>query len=220
MRLVLVMLIFAASLQGVSVIASTQLMVLGGQANQLHWEDYGLIINIPSNTLPKGFLAKLVVRVSVSGPFSYSHSSSWKPSSAVYWISSSRDFEEPVLISMWHTVRNFHNNSQLRFVSSQNDPVNGKYLLHVIDGGSFDNTYGHISVTHFSPFQIQSENQTEERYKGCLFYRILRRSLKSHQRDYSFLIYNDVPPGLLKIVRNTKFAAVNKIIITLSLGIS
>ena len=184
---------------GVNVIASTKLLVIGGQVNELHWMEYGLNIYIPPCVLPKGFLATLVVRVCVSGPFSYPNSTLWKTSSAIYWISSSKDFEESVIISIWHTVRNFQNNSQLRFVSSENELVNGKYLFKVLDGGSFDNSYGHIAVSHFTAFEVQSSNQTEESFVGSLFYR--RCSPRIRQWDYSFLIYHDMPIGMMETVR-------------------
>lgn len=201
--------IFLAPLPGVNVIASNQLTVIGGQVNELHWMEYGLNIYIPPHVLPKGVLAKLTVRVSLFGPFSYPDSHSWKTSSAIYWISSSKDFEESVIISIWHTVRNFQNNSQLRFVSSNNELVDGTYLFKALDGGSFDNSYGHIAVSHFSPFGVQSGNQTEESFVGSLFYR--RRSQKVHQWDYSFLIYHDMPIGLMETVRILRFICIMSI---------
>ncbi|XP_019851901.1 PREDICTED: uncharacterized protein LOC109581873 [Amphimedon queenslandica] len=98
---------FIAPLPGVEIDASINQLVAGGSHTQLHWEEYGLTLEVPPDALPCGFIAEIAAYVSNSGPYYAASSNTWPTSTTVYWISSSKDFVTPVSlkIQLSHAVR-------------------------------------------------------------------------------------------------------------------
>ena len=187
-----------APLPGVDVLASKKLLVVGGQMTQLHWDDFGLRIDIPDNALPSGILAEIVVRVSTSGPYVYSSPDYWKLASSIYWISSTKDFINPIKLGIWHNIRKFKNSSQLRFVTASDEPQNGKYtFLKTSSDSYFDpkESYGYTFLNHFSAMGVES---TEEQFSGCLYHRL---SKADEVWEYSFLIYKESSEAVHEMVR-------------------
>ena len=140
---------FLASLPGVEVLASTRVLVVGGQSSQLEWEEYGLTLDIPDNALPPGFLSEIRVRVSVSGPYVYPNSESWKLVSAVYWISSSKDFINPVQLGIWHNIRGLKNSSDLQVVTAKDTIQNGTYIFeNVSEKFILKDSFVYLNISH------------------------------------------------------------------------
>lgn len=188
---------------GVEILASTKLQVAGGRASQLHWEEYGLRLDIPHDALPPGSLAEIIVRVSKSGPYIYPDSKTWKLVSAIYWITSSKDFMKPVLLGLWHNVREIADTSKLRFVTAtQHDSsMDHSYTFKEVTGGFFSSrdTYGYISTQHFSGFSVQANRDSSEKFVGNLLQKT-SNCKNGNKWDYSFLIYEERPNGMSKQV--------------------
>ena len=184
---------FLAPLPGVDVLASTRLLVAGGKPNQLHWEEYGLKLYIPDDALPPGFLAEIVVHVSLSGPFVYPDSESWTPASAVYWISSSKDFINPVQLGLWHSAKG----SDLRIVTAQDEAQNGMYIFEDIASKNYklEGSFVYLYVNHFS---IYCSLSNQLKYDGCLLYRKSPKSAVTW--EYSLIVHKHHPDGVVQRV--------------------
>ena len=169
----------------------------GGQPSQLQWEEYGLTLCIPDNALPPGFLAEIVVRVSISGPFVYPDSESWKPASPVYWISSSKDFINPVQLGLWHSAKGLENGSDLRIVTAKDETQNGMYIFEDIASKNYklEGSFVYLYVNHFSIFCSLS-NQLK--YDGCLLYCKSPKSAATW--DYSLIVHKHNPDGVVQRV--------------------
>lgn len=180
---------------GVEILASNKLIVTGGRHSSLHWEDFGLKLDIPQDALPHGTLAEIVIHVSKSGPYVLPGSHHWKLSSAVYWISSSKDFVRPVLLGIWHNVNDLSNTSNIRFVSAKQVREDNTYVFRELAGGYFskDDTYGYISLLHFSGFGTQATRDSTSKLVGNL---LQKSSQSGHKFEYSFIIYEERPQGM------------------------
>ena len=170
---------------GVKVSISTDLIVVGGQSRKFDWKEYGLIIDVPSDALPHGFLADITIRVSVSGPYIYPGLENWKPASPVYWISSSREFINPIMFGIRHYVRGEVNSSVIKVVSADDSPQNVSYVFQEIPNNiTVSKDYVYFSMSHFSGPQltIKSDN-----FCGALFSR--DSSKGKNMWDYNFVVY-------------------------------
>ena len=187
-------LFLSAPLTGVEVLASTKLLVAGGQPSQLNWEEYGLILDIPKNALPPGFIAEITIHVSVSGPYVYPDSESWKPASAVYWISSSKDFINPVQLGIWHSAKGLQNGSNLRIVTAQDEVQNVRhYIFEDVSGvHTIDGSIVYCYINHFSNYVVLS--QTDQYFDGCLLYQESPKSAVTW--EYSFVVHKSHPDGI------------------------
>ena len=185
----------SAPLIDVEILASTRLLVAGGQRSQLHWEEYGLILDIPDNALPPGFIAEIIIHVSVSGPYVYPDSESWKLASAVYWISSSKDFINPVKLGLWHSAKGLQNSSNLRIVTAQDEVKNtrGYIFEDVSEVHTVDGSFVYCYINHFSNFAVLSE--TDQYFDGCLLYQESPKS--AFTWIYSFVVYKSHPVGII-----------------------
>lgn len=183
------------SLVGVEILASNKLLVAGGQHGRLHWDDFGIKLDIPHDALPHGVLAEIVIHVSKSGPYVLPNSQEWKMSSAIYWITSSKDFQKPILLGIWHNINDIKNVSNIRFVSAEQVREGSKYIFRKLATGYFlsDDSYGYISLLHFSGFCIQASRDSDSKLVGSLLH---KSSQSGYKFEYSFLIYEERPQGL------------------------
>ena len=184
---------------GVEVIKSTDLTVVGGQSRKFDWKEYGLIIDVPSDALPHGFLANIKIRVSVSGPYVTPGLENWKPVSAIYWISSSREFINPVTLGIWHNVRGKVNSSVIRVLTAD-DLITHQNMSFVFQDHSanliLNGPYVYTSLNHFSGVGVYSTANSS--FQGTLYY---QKSPKvKYTWDYSFIVYSSYTDGIIEEV--------------------
>ena len=179
------------------IIASTNLLVAGGSHTQLHWEEYGLILDVPPDALPRGFIAEITVRVSISGPYIYPDSDTWKPASAVYWISSSRDFVNPVLLGIQHCVRGYVNSSEIQVLMANDSATqNMSFVFEEYSNFTLNGPYVYLLLNHFSG--VSTASPAELNFQGILF-----KSFKDkYVWDYSFVVYISYADAIDKKVNN------------------
>ena len=185
-----------APLPGVEIITSTSLLVAGGSHTQLHWEEYGLILDVPPDALPRGFIAKVTVRVSISGPYIYPDSDTWKPASAVYWVSSSRDFVNPVLLRIQHSVRGNVKLSEIKVLTADDKAIqNMSYVFqNLYSNFTLNGPYVYLLLNHFSATTVvANNNSTEICFSGALYCKKMRGK---YHWDYSYLVYQSYPTGI------------------------
>uniref|UniRef100_A0A1X7V9J7 Death domain-containing protein n=1 Tax=Amphimedon queenslandica TaxID=400682 RepID=A0A1X7V9J7_AMPQE len=186
-----------APLPGVKVVASTKFLVAGGQSRQLNWEEFGFIMDIPKNALPRGFLAEVVIRVSLSGPYIYPDPKTWKPASAVYWISSSKDFINPVLLRIWHNMRGKTDLSSIKVLTADDNPENRTYIFKEVHDSkiTINGPFVYILLNHFSSYTAVTDGDIRH-FKGSLIY---RKSPKSDKIwEYSFVVYKCHVNGIIE----------------------
>ena len=171
---------------GVEVIKSTDLTVVGGQSRKFDWKEYGLLLDVPSDALPHGFLADITIRVSVSGPYIYPGLENWKPASPVYWISSSREFINPIMFGIRHCVRGEVNSSVIKVVSADDSPQNVSYVFQEIPNNiTVSKDYVYFSMSHFSGVEVKTS--TSDNFCGTLFSRDSPKG--KNMWDYNFVVY-------------------------------
>ena len=183
---------------GVEVITSTDLIVVGGQSIKFNWKEYGLILDVPPDALPRSFVANIIIRVSVSGPYITSGLENWKPASPVYWISSSREFTNPIMFGIRHYVRGEVNSSVIKIVTADDSPQNASYVFQEIPNNiTVSEAYVYFLMSHFSG--LGSETSIEfDSFCGTL---LSRNSPKGKNMwDYNFVVYQCAkPPGFTNI---------------------
>ena len=179
------------------IIASSNLLVAGGSHTQLHWEEYGLILDVPPDALPCGFIAEITVRVSISGPYIYPDSDTWKPASAVYWISSSRDFVNPVLLGIQHSVRGNVNSSEIKALMADDSATqNMSFVFQEYSNFTLNGPYIYISLNHFSG--VCAASTAEISFYGVLYYKKYPKG--KYLWNYSYLVYKSFPDAIVEEV--------------------
>lgn len=160
-------------------------MVLGGQSRKFN--EYGLILDVPSDALSPGFLANIIIRVSVSGPYITPGLENWKPASPVYWISSSREFINPILFGIRHYVRGEVNSSVIKVVSADDSPQNVSYIFQEIPNNiTVSKDYVYFSMSHFCGVEVDTSKKSDS-FCGTL---LSRDSPKGKNMwDYNFVIH-------------------------------
>ena len=187
--------IFLAPLPGVKIIASTNLLVAGGSHTQLHWEEYGLTLDVPPDALPRGFIAEITVRVSISGPYVYPDSDTWKLASAVYWISSSRDFVNPVLLGIQHSLRGNVKSSEIKVLTADDRATqNMSYVFqNLYSNFTLNGPYVYLLLNHFSGTNLVANNFTDISFYGALY---CKKTKGKYYWDYSYLVYQSFPTNI------------------------
>ena len=166
---------------------STDLTVVGGQSRKFDWKEYGLLLDVPSDALPCGFLANIKICVSVSGPYIYPGLENWKPASPVYWISSSREFINPIMFGIRHYVRGEVNSSVIKVVTADDSPQNVSYVFQEIPNNiTVSKDYVYFSMSHFSGVEAKTSIKSDN-FCGTLFSR--DSSIGKNMWDYNFVIY-------------------------------
>ena len=195
---IIVIFCIAASLPFVDVLHTIKFQVAGGIQFNQHWKGYGISVYAPSDALPKGYLAEMVVRITLSGPFLFLDSKNWSLSSAVYWISSSKDFLQPITIGMKYSKKPF-DDSSIRVVMASDRAENDNYIFEMMEG-QFDRStsYGYINVTDFSAKGLAClEEDGSDKY---IIGRLLRKTLSSTLFEFVFVIFFDSPEKIVNEV--------------------
>ena len=155
------------------------------------------MLDIPSDALPRGFLAEVVIRVSVSGPYAYPDPKTWKPASAVYWISSSKEFVNPVLLGIWHNVKGSVNSSSIKVLTVEDTPQNMSYIFNeFLDDFTVKGSYVYFKLTGFSGKEVVTSLDVRN-FQGSLFYKM---SETGNKWKYSLVIYNSHTKGVTRSV--------------------
>lgn len=160
------------------------------------WDEYGLSLDIPHDVLPPGHIADVKIHVSASGPYIYPDSIPWRPASAIYWISSTKNFIKPVQLGIWHSARGESlNSSHLRVVMAD-ETQNLHYVFKYISNSYHINgSYVYMSINHFSFYGAVS---TQDSFHGSLLY---QKSPKgTFIWEYSFIMYRLLPNGIINRV--------------------
>ena len=192
---IIVIFCIAAPLPFVEVLHTIKFQVAGGVPFNQHWKGYGISVYAPSDALPRGYLAEMVVRITLSGPFLFLDSKNWSLSSAVYWISSSKDFLQPITIGMKYSRKPF-DDSLIRVVMASDSTENDNYIFEIMEG-QFDRStsYGYINVTDFSTkgFACLEEDGPDKYIIG----RLLRKTSSSTLFEFVLVIFFDSPEKII-----------------------
>ena len=122
----------------------------------IDWEDYGLNIHIPPNSLPDD-CSELELEMSVSRPQHYKlPTEDGILVSAVYSFRHNlgdQKLRQPAIIVMQHFV---NSSSYIPLCIVQSDDITPPYQFHILAGGKFDRggDYGLIGVDHFCSFGV------------------------------------------------------------------
>ena len=143
----------AGFLRGAEVVAQRD-FVITIKAQSYCWEEYGFRLHVPEGSLEAELNECMVnVRVSLSGHFQFPADSELV--SAVYWVSSPHAFCQPLTVDIEHCAAPSMCSS-LSFVRTNCTQKKLPYEFKNIEGGIFSeqNSYGSISVRHFSGFGV------------------------------------------------------------------
>ena len=155
-----------------------------------------MILDVPSDALPCGFLAEVIIRVSISGPYIYPDLKTWKPASAVYWISSSKDFVSPVLLGIRHNMRKSTNSSSIIVLTTEDQPQNMSYSFQEFLGDfSVKDFYVYLNVIGFSGKQVVTSTDINY-FQGAVFY----KKSGVDKWDYSLVVYRSQVKGVKESV--------------------
>ena len=178
------------------IIKSKQFTVFGSRGVNFDWEEYGIWVSIPDSAIPNGFISTVTVHVSVSGPYVFPNPEKWKIASAVYWISSTKDFLLPVMVRIKHTMI-CNDSSKARFLRATHESINGVFEFFEEPGGHFSiyDSHGYIYLDHFSGYAVSSDEETDELFYGRLLWKKM-----SKVWFYNFLIHRHFAKGIFKDV--------------------
>ena len=152
-------------------------------------------MDVPCNALPHGFLAEIIVRVSLSGPYKYPDPETWKPASAVYWISSSKDFVNPIELRILHNVRDKANHWSMKVLTAEDNPQNMTYFFKELPNFELKGSYIFLSLSHFSGFSVSTSTKSDI-FCGSLLY----QQSKKYSWDYSLILFQCHPNGIIQKV--------------------
>ena len=150
--------------------------------------------------LPAGVSeAQLNVWVSLSGPFQIPFSSELL--SAIHWISSPHKFEKPITVKIQHcaVLSSDKQCSKLTFVRTKCTQKELPYTFKELAGGVFEpkNSYGSISLSHFSGVAIavrgQQQEEEEEIVEQCCAQLYSTRKLVNEWK-LDFVVTKDLDP--------------------------
>ena len=186
---------------GVEIDASINQLVAGGSHTQLDWEEYGLILDVPPDALPSGFIAEITAYVSNSGPYYAASSNTWPAGTAVYWIFSSKDFVTPVplKIQLSHAVRENVSSEIKVLIADVRATQNAPYMFEDYSNFIVNGPYVHIHLSLKKFIGVSVTSIAKHGFQGILF-----KSLKANNVwEYSFVVYkssvNDKVINFLKI---------------------
>ena len=154
-------------MRGVDKIIDEIEFVLTDEAQSYEWTDSGFQLDVPQGALPaEATPCRVSVKASLSGQFEFPDNSELV--SPIYWISTPKNlrFSKPLTVCVQHCVPVEWDNSDLSFVVAKCTQPNLPYKFKFLDGGVFNpnNSYGSISVTHFSGFGIVSKKRKCQSY--------------------------------------------------------
>ena len=116
------------------------------------WEEYGFRMHIPKDALESSGTCVIAIRAMVTGKFKFPDNT--EPVSAIYGISTSAKFVQPVTMEMQHCValKREKECHYLSFaVAHHHHQAHLPYCFRELEGGSFsqDSRYGTISLSTF-----------------------------------------------------------------------
>ena len=152
-------------------------------------------MDVPCDALPRGFLAEVIVRVSLSGPYKYPDLETWKPASAVYWISSSKDFVNPVELRILHNVRDKANHWSMKVLTAEDNPQNMTYIFKELPNFELEGRYIFLSLNHFSGLSACTTAEINS-FCGSLLY----QQSKKYSWDYSLTLFKCHADGIIQEV--------------------
>ena len=129
--------------------------------------------------------AQLNVQVSLSGPFQMPFNSELL--SAVYWVSSPHKFEKPITVEIQHcaVLSSDEQCSKMTFVRTNCTQKQLPFTFKELVGGVFEpkNSYGSISLSHFSGVAIAVKGQqqsTESSERTCQTKQVKERVVEQY----------------------------------------
>uniref|UniRef100_A0A1X7T9G4 ZU5 domain-containing protein n=1 Tax=Amphimedon queenslandica TaxID=400682 RepID=A0A1X7T9G4_AMPQE len=146
----------STNLKGVHVAAKNSFVIHGESTQSINWEEYGIRITIPQGAVLPSNTVQVTITALVGGDFIFPEDTELV--SAVYAISLSKPFIEPVKLEIQHCVSietSSHCNYLSFSTSINNQPP---YQFDTVDGGEFSigNRYGGISIATFSKYCIKT----------------------------------------------------------------
>ncbi len=138
----------------------------------VHWEDYGLKLNIPRDSLPPDIKScTLTIKVSLSGQYQFPDDVELV--SPVFWLACEPHctFTHRLSLEIEHCAlpENSNHLSMARAVCSQKDLP---YTFEALPGGTFSqhSSYGIIALPSFSGWSVVQKLSRKRRYWFELFY--------------------------------------------------
>ena len=135
-----------------SIISEKLFLVQGNSAQFLDWEQYGLRITVPEDTLSTKEIIRITVRALVGGQFQLPEDT--ELISAVYVISISKPLLKPVKLEIQHCadlVTRDHTSYLSFATASISQSTTLPYQFRLQEGGQFcpGDQYGSITLPHF-----------------------------------------------------------------------
>ena len=137
----------------VHIAGKKQFSIKGGESQLINWEEYGLRIAVPRESLSPTETADVAVVALVGGKFAFPENTVLI--SAVYAVAVSKSLHESLKIEMQHCVCLAEQPSltkYLKFATAPTNEVKPPYSFVTMEGGEFncDSSYGTISCRKFS----------------------------------------------------------------------
>lgn len=135
-------------------IGGDNLFKIQGDSHQLiNWEEYGLRITVPQNTLSSSIeICDIKVEVLVSGLYILPEGTELV--SAVYCVFGSKPLLQPVTLEIQHCAHLItqDHTTYLSFVTADIYQPDSRYCFQLQEGGQFNagNDYGSISISYYS----------------------------------------------------------------------
>ena len=123
--------------------------IVGNRPQSLNWEEYGLNIHFPQDTISPSDTCEIVLKALVGGEFTFPEGTELV--SAVYAFSFSKKLLQPVKLEIQHCV-SLKSKEQFKYISFVESPSSltvPPYGFQQIEGGEFfmENRYGCITCT-------------------------------------------------------------------------
>ena len=148
---------------GVHIAEKKLFYIQGNEAQSFYWEEYGLRLHSPQNTISLSDTCEVAITVLVGGHFKFPKGTVL--ASAVYTISIAKPLLKPLTLEIQHCV-NLQTQAQanhLHFVRASLTPSTLPYKFTLLDGGQFyaGNRYGSITRGHFCAIGIVAEQDQQ-----------------------------------------------------------
>ena len=149
-------------------------VVYYSEPKPVHWEEFGLKLYFPKDSLPLGMEQCTVkIKASLAGQYRFPDDS--HPVSAVFWLRCEAkrvfEFNRPVTVEIQHCAKS-DNMSKLNFAKALCSQPQLPYNFNHVPEGSFNNqsSYGVIKMHSFSGMVITQTGTTDKEYCSKIFY--------------------------------------------------
>ena len=169
-------------LKGVHVADQKSFLIHSGSDESVNWEEYGIRITIPQGAVLPSDTVQVTITALVGGDFIFPKDTELV--SAVYAISLSKPFLEPVKLEIQHCVSiktPAHGNYLSFSTTTDNQPP---FKFNAVDGGEFPvgNRYGSINIAKFSKWSVVMKRRRRTRVHP---YCIKNSSHKKEHKSFS-----------------------------------